>query len=218
VWSYYLETRENRLRLSEGDTVIGRGDDCDFFIDDPTASRRHAVVRWEGDRFAVVDLGSSNGTFLNGVRVEGDRELLPDDRILIGETSIHFVVTAAASIEPISIPTQRPSLEPVAPGIDIIEQHSNRPQSRMTTEPQFSSVEVLECLVASPHAAEEPAELAVMIQSSIDRLITTSQRRGLELGDDVKARVVQIADSVRAWFPDRAYDAWAAQVRERLGL
>ena len=48
---------------------IGKADDNDIVLSDPTVSRNHLVVRREGDQFAVQDLGSTNGTFINGAQV-----------------------------------------------------------------------------------------------------------------------------------------------------
>src|SRR5690349_22018603 len=48
---------------------IGKAPDNDVVIDHPTVSRNHLVVRRQGDRFLVEDLGSTNGTFIDGAQV-----------------------------------------------------------------------------------------------------------------------------------------------------
>ena len=48
--------------------VLGRSPDCDVVIDSPSVSRRHAELYWEGNLLSVRDLGSANGTYVNGVR------------------------------------------------------------------------------------------------------------------------------------------------------
>ena len=69
--------------------VLGRSRECDIRIPDANVSRRHAEVRQEGATHWVVDLGSTNGTEVNGRRVE--REKLSDgDRITIGSTDVVF--------------------------------------------------------------------------------------------------------------------------------
>ncbi|MEO5633430.1 DUF3662 and FHA domain-containing protein [Gaiella sp.] len=69
--------------------VIGRSRECDLRVTDGNASRRHAEVRKDGDSYVVADLGSTNGTELNGRRIT--RETLTDgDRITIGATDIVF--------------------------------------------------------------------------------------------------------------------------------
>lgn len=60
--------------------VIGRGTDCDLILDEPEMSRRHAVIENSGDSIFLRDLGSANGTFVNGVQVR-DAILYPDDQI-----------------------------------------------------------------------------------------------------------------------------------------
>jgi hypothetical protein len=69
--------------------VIGRSRECDLRVSDGNASRRHAEVVQEGSSYVVVDLGSTNGTELNGRRIT--REKLTDgDRITIGATNLVF--------------------------------------------------------------------------------------------------------------------------------
>ena len=72
------------LRLQPGaPCVIGRSTDCDLPLPSLEASRRHAEIRWQDGRFILRDLGSTNGTLLNGVVVLGESALAPGDRIEI---------------------------------------------------------------------------------------------------------------------------------------
>jgi Protein of unknown function (DUF3662)/FHA domain len=75
--------------VTSAKVTIGRSRDCDLRIADLNASRRHAELRKDGDGYWIVDLGSMNGTLVNGRRV--DRERLEDgDRITLGSTEIVF--------------------------------------------------------------------------------------------------------------------------------
>jgi hypothetical protein len=69
--------------------TIGRLSDCDIVLRDKGVSRRHAQVRDEGGRLTITDLGSTNGTRLNGQSV-GSRELSDGDRVTIGTTILEF--------------------------------------------------------------------------------------------------------------------------------
>ena len=69
--------------------MIGRSRECDLRITDGNASRRHAEIVQEGDDYVVVDLGSTNGTELNGRRITRE-ELTDGDRITIGATDLVF--------------------------------------------------------------------------------------------------------------------------------
>ena len=69
--------------------VLGRSRECDIRVADLNASRRHAELRKDGDGYWIVDLGSMNGTLVNGRPV--DRARLEDgDRITLGSTEIVF--------------------------------------------------------------------------------------------------------------------------------
>ena len=69
-----------RIVPLRGKLVIGRDNDCDLILDEPEMSRRHAVIEHAGDVIFLRDLGSANGTFVNGVQVR-DAVLHPDDQI-----------------------------------------------------------------------------------------------------------------------------------------
>jgi FHA domain-containing protein len=75
--------------LSKEAIVIGRMEGCDVIIADPGVSRRHVEIRREGDEWVAIDLGSTNGTEVNGKRVNRHR-LTPGDRLVLGETTLEF--------------------------------------------------------------------------------------------------------------------------------
>ena len=68
---------------------LGRDSSNLIQVHDTEVSRRHAEIRREGDAYTVVDLGSSNGTFVNGERVER-HALANGDRLQVGSTLILF--------------------------------------------------------------------------------------------------------------------------------
>lgn len=83
-------------RLEMRPLVIGRGPDCDIFIDNLAVSTHHAQIFFEADQYVLQDNGSLNGTFVNNVKVS-DRVLLRDgDVISIGKHSIVYYQFAEA--------------------------------------------------------------------------------------------------------------------------
>jgi sigma-B regulation protein RsbU (phosphoserine phosphatase) len=75
----------------EGPAVsIGRASDCGIPIKDRYLSRKHAEIIVIGTHWVLKDLGSANGTYLNGARVERDENLKTGDRIRLGDTEIVF--------------------------------------------------------------------------------------------------------------------------------
>lgn len=66
------------------EVTIGRGPPCDLVLPHPEVSRRHATIKVRGDRVVLDDELSANGCYVNGVRVEGLKELVPGDVVTIG--------------------------------------------------------------------------------------------------------------------------------------
>lgn len=75
---------------------IGRGKECGLTVCTDDASRRHAEVYEDGGSFLVRDLGSKNGTFVNGELIGGPRALEPGDRIGVGSNQITFCLVEAS--------------------------------------------------------------------------------------------------------------------------
>lgn len=93
---------EHRL---DGELVIGREQgSSDLVLDDPGVSRRHAAVRALAGSITLEDLGSSNGTFVNGAQVRSEVELADGDEVQVGGTvfSVHGGDAATALISPTS--------------------------------------------------------------------------------------------------------------------
>src|SRR3954470_5513304 len=88
-----------RYKLAEGEYVIGRRSDCQIFVPDMRVSRQHARLWRDGEGWTVEDLGSNNGTYVNGVRVEKSMQLKHDDEIMIANNRIR-VEARAATPEP----------------------------------------------------------------------------------------------------------------------
>jgi hypothetical protein len=79
----------HRFTLTESIITIGRHPDSNLVLADPNVSRNHAEIRPQGDRYVVVDLGSTNGSRVNGVRV-GTQILNDGDEIQFGNTRMRF--------------------------------------------------------------------------------------------------------------------------------
>jgi pSer/pThr/pTyr-binding forkhead associated (FHA) protein len=69
--------------------MIGRADSCNLVIDSPTVSRRHAELRLYNGDWLLSDLGSANGTWVNGWRVD-QVVLRPGDEVRLGEFTATF--------------------------------------------------------------------------------------------------------------------------------
>ena len=91
AWTPVVEVEGRQHTLTVGRTVIGRGSDSDITITDTGTSRRHVEILWDGKRAQVTDLGSTNGSKLDGVPLT--KAVLPPDSVVeIGRTRIVFRV------------------------------------------------------------------------------------------------------------------------------
>ncbi len=124
-----------------GDFVVGRSTTCHLALDDALVSRRHATIEVRADGTSIEDLGSRNGTLVNGSRIQKKQELMHLDRITIGAHDLVFlVVTDRASSSPPGARTRAitQSGSPTLTGATIAPPR--------TLSPRFSS---------SPHHPEE---------------------------------------------------------------
>jgi Inner membrane component of T3SS, cytoplasmic domain/Domain of unknown function (DUF4389) len=100
----------------EGAAVIGRDPaSAALVLQDPEASRRHASLIPEGQSLNVEDLGSTNGTFVNGERLVGARVLVPGDRLRVGTTVLEVALTAASRDTAVDDQPEEPADEPAGP-------------------------------------------------------------------------------------------------------
>lgn len=90
-WNAVLEIDGRRHTIDRARTVIGRGSDADITVADANTSRKHVEVLWDGRHGMMRDLGSTNGSKLNGVKTPSS-QLESGSVITIGRTDIVFRV------------------------------------------------------------------------------------------------------------------------------
>lgn len=80
----------DRVPLGDGRNLIGRLSDCAIVVNDGNTSRHHAAILRAGSGFVVSDLGSTNGTYVNGARLVADHRLSDGDTITVGTVALRF--------------------------------------------------------------------------------------------------------------------------------
>ena len=114
-WQVFFEIPgKPPVELPDGDSIIGRSRSSVVHIPETTVSRQHARVAVTGGGQVVLhDLGSSNGTYVNGDKVEGERRLADGDRVLVGDAELIIRIlppieaadaTVRVSIPPLAAP------------------------------------------------------------------------------------------------------------------
>src|SRR4051812_14012985 len=84
MWLRWVAPRELAPVPLEHDLIIGRDAECQVRLDGNGVSRRHAIIHRQGPLFAIKDLGSTNGTFVNGKRTE-HAAVMPGSLLRIGD-------------------------------------------------------------------------------------------------------------------------------------
>ncbi len=79
-----------RLVVGSGGVTLGRSRECDVVLDDPNVSRAHAELRPRGGSWVLTDLGSTNGSSVNGRRIDAPTVVKPGDEIELGTAVMTF--------------------------------------------------------------------------------------------------------------------------------
>lgn len=95
-WQAVIDVDGRRHPLTRARTVIGRGTDADITIADAGSSRKHVEILWDGERAMMRDLGSTNGTKVNGAKVR-EAGLPTDTTLTIGRTDLIFRIVPVAT-------------------------------------------------------------------------------------------------------------------------
>lgn len=91
TWTPIVEVEGHRFPLKKGRTVIGRGSEADITVQDTGTSRKHVEILWDGKHAQATDLGSTNGSKLDGAPLT-KAVLQPESVVQIGRTRIVFRV------------------------------------------------------------------------------------------------------------------------------
>jgi pSer/pThr/pTyr-binding forkhead associated (FHA) protein len=88
------------IKITKPEFVIGRGEDCQLRVGSDMISRRHSMFSLSEAKFAVQDLGSKNGTLVNGVRIDAPHDLSTGDTVEIGPLKFKIELIGAPAAEP----------------------------------------------------------------------------------------------------------------------
>ena len=112
-WVAAIDVDGKRHELPRGTTTVGRGSDCGIRISDTAASRKHLEIIWDGAAGLARDLGSTNGSKINGQRFR-EAALSPGIVITIGQTALQFQLVPGRAHRP-ARPAQPAHPQPAPP-------------------------------------------------------------------------------------------------------
>jgi predicted component of type VI protein secretion system len=169
------------LKLTDNVTSLGRHDDCVIRIKSAQVSRRHCELYEVGDQLMLRDLGSSNGTYVNGKRVSGEQALKHGDEVTVGAVTLRVSKLG----KPVSSLPASPASKPKAGDtaiVDAVEVEVSADAEEEEFEMEFDDGEAppeIEGIPLADDAAAEPVrpKAAAKNSSSNDPTVTLEQAR-----------------------------------------
>jgi pSer/pThr/pTyr-binding forkhead associated (FHA) protein len=204
VTDYRLHFRGTLFPIRGGEVTLGRSSYASIVVNNPLASREHAVIRFAagGGGLEVVDLGSKNGTFVNGDRVVGARGVNLGDQIKIGTDVIE-----------VSRMSER---DPAAHRVATLPGRTMSPKDpEGDTTVNFSrSLELAEQLIATSTPASR-YEVADGVMELVNQF--WAETGGGKLGPSEIDRMRRLVGAISAWRLGSRVAEWEKQVEARLG-
>lgn len=175
---FILKEKDGKERavVFEKDVVrIGKSSTNDFALPEPAVSRRHAIVRRTGDKVLIEDLVSTNGTFVNGMRISGPQEITMRDRIFIAGYTLQLdMLTSQEEITP---PTEE----------------FKKPES----QPEFEEKTALEAQIdeASRELPDESLKTIALTEKEVEEWTKSSQELDSLLREKKEPRVIEPSEA-----------------------
>ncbi|NRA31976.1 MAG: FHA domain-containing protein [Polyangiaceae bacterium] len=193
---YWLKHRGTEYPVHRGDCILGRSPACLIVLSAQQISREHAVICLRGEALQIEDLGSRNGTAVNGRLLTGMRRLYPGDIIEIGSERLEVLRKVSREIS------------------STVDADSADEDPSVVA--QRSALELAEELLARAAEAGERTAVARTIQSMVDAVVNNAKKNGRALTKGEVVRLVSVAQVVATWFRDGSMNDWAEGVRNAL--
>jgi transcriptional regulator with GAF, ATPase, and Fis domain len=179
--------------LTKDEFTLGRGDLNSLPVKDGAVSRRHCVIRREGDSFTLVDLDSRNGSYLNNVPVQ-EHKLKHSDRITIGDSRFIFLISADPGGRPASSGVELDDSSVMGRTVEL------RPQDAILLHPQMLAAEDsssrrardLEALLKVCQALDSSHDVPTLAKGLLDLILDlVPADRGAVLINDESTGVIR---------------------------
>ncbi len=196
-------------QLGQRQTLVGRSRRCVIILNSRLASREHCVLERSGAALTLIELGSKNGTWVNGERVTRRRQLAKGDEIRIGSDHLEVIENVKpGEPEPRRhVETQRMARKPLDEPFD---------DDSTATVDHASVLDLSEVLLETAGGAEQRPQTTRVILAAIDELLDHAGLTQPYLGPADEQRLRSIANRVQSWWPDGSMDSWRQSLETRL--
>lgn len=160
------------FHFDKPEVLVGRVKGNDVILPKQNISKRHAMIRAQGDRFVIEDLGSTNGTYVNGHRIASAVEIGPDDKVYLGDFVMNFLDLPQSSLAP-SAGVELPDLPEEA----VVPRGRHRDEAISATLHSQPNLESFDDPVAAPALFPDQLDL-----SELEALMATAEADYAGLG------------------------------------
>jgi len=186
---FVLQLEGGELPLTAGTWVVGRADDARVQLDDASVSRRHAMFRVSKTHVDLLDLGSQNGTYVNGERLASPAKLASGDWVTFGVVEVRFEErAAAASPEEGDVP----ATQPVSAAAAMARARADR--NRLDRAAKDPTLVPRPGGGAAAGASAPPAPAVPLLLLLRDRAWAEHLQRAAEVGGDLRVEQAKAAD------------------------
>jgi hypothetical protein len=193
---YWLKHRGTLFPVLHGDCLLGRSPDCLIVLGSERVSREHAVVRRIHSGLQIEDLGSRNGTWVNGARIRYATVLQPGDEVLLGEDLLEVVIQQDRQV-PVTVSGL---VSPAGP----------------ESEQQRHALEQVEAAVAQLGPHDDMRAAAHRLRPALDELMARQAEQGLVFAPEEARRLVRVARTLAMWSQNHQFERWFQEVLQRL--
>jgi sigma-B regulation protein RsbU (phosphoserine phosphatase) len=183
-----------RYKLGDGDYVIGRRSDCQIFVPDMRVSRQHARLRRESGSWQLEDLGSNNGTFVNGARIQNalikhqDEIQIANNRIRVEMPSDTISDRMAIESNVTIVEVQNSAVWTAQPESGLLRPPSGRFISASTQERQVRLIErkvdALTSILEVTASSTEPDQIVAKLVDALLELYPQADSIGVLVEDE----------------------------------
>jgi predicted component of type VI protein secretion system len=193
---YWLKHKGTFFPVHQGDSLLGRSPECLIVLASERVSREHAVVRRIHCGLEIEDLGSRNGTWVNGARIRRATVLQQGDEVQLGEDLLEVVLKPNAQM-PVTVSGVSTTLAE-------------------ETDRQRQVLERVESAIDHVVPGEDYAAVAGRLRFVIDDLIDSLGEWGIALSADETRRLANAALTLADWSKDFRFERWSQELGARL--
>jgi predicted component of type VI protein secretion system len=193
---YWLKHKGTFFPVHQGDSLLGRSPECLIVLPSERVSREHAVVRRIHCGLEVEDLGSRNGTWVNGTRIRRATVLQQGDEVQLGDDVLEVVLKPNAQI-PVTVSGVTSSLSEES----IRQRHI---------------LEQVEYDMAQLSPGDDYAAAAGRMRDTIDELMASLGDFGVVLSAEEARRLANVAHALAGWAKNYQFERWSLNLEARL--